>query len=227
MAASLIQARTGQNTSTTTLSITTTSNTVTGDMLFLAIIGNTATDRISGVTATGASFAKIAGISNTIGGGAASRISVWYAFNVTGATTPTVAIAKSATWAIQAVLFHIRGLTTTDPLDKTASAGGTTTAISSGATATLTQADEYVIGIGASDAGGATYTVGATYGNLNQIAAAAGDIAMQSKAVAATTAVTSTMTLSATSDQIGAVATFKVASTVTATSISTALMMGV
>ncbi len=106
--------------------------------------------------------------------------------------------------------FHVRGLTTTDPLDKSTSTAGTTTSVTSGATATLSQADEYIIGIGASDFGGATYTVGATYGNLTQQAASAGDIAMQDKSVAATTAVTSTMTLSDTTDQIGAVATFKI-----------------
>lgn len=212
MPATLIQAKVGANTSTTALAIATTSNTVTGDAILVAIIGNTATDRISGIAATGCTFAKVASASGLIGGGAASYVTVWEAYNVTGATTPTITISKSVTWAIQAVLFHVRGLVSvSDPLDKVARAGGTTTAINSGSTATLAQADEYVIGVGASDFGGATYTVGAGYANRTQTSAASGDIAMQDKTVAATTAVSSTMTLSGASDNAGVVMTFKIA----------------
>lgn len=209
MASSLIQQKKGANTSTTALAIALTSNTVTGDTIVVAIIGNTNVDRISGIAATGCTFAKVAAASGLIGGGAASYLSVWMAENVTGAATPTITISKSLTWAIQAVINHYRGLATTS-LDKTATATGTTTAISGGTTATLSQAAELIVMIGCSDFGGATYTVGSGYGNLNQQSAAAGDLAIQDKVVAATTAVTGAMTLSGASDNRGSILALKV-----------------
>lgn len=211
MASSLIQQKKGTNTSTTALVIATTSNTTTGDTVIVAINGNSATDQISSVTATGMTFVKDTTASGLIGGGAASYISVWVAENVTGATTPSITINKTLTWAIEALVNHYSGLATTSK-DKVAAATGTTTAISGGTTATLTQANELVVMIGGSDFGGATYTVGSGYGNLNQQAAAAGDIAIQDKVVAATTAVTGAMTLSGASDNRGAILTFLVAS---------------
>lgn len=218
MAATLIQAKTGQNTSTTTLNIAFTSDTVTGDTVILAVIQNNATNGVNTPTATGMTFSAVTGSDGVIGGDGLSRVTMYYAFNVTGATTPTVSISKSLSRAIQVIIFHVRGLTTTDPLDKVAKSGGAaTTTINSGNTATLSQADEYIVGVGASDFGGATYTVGATYGNLTQQAAAAGDIAMQDKSVAATTAVSSPMTLSDASDNVGIVATFRIAGAAVAT----------
>lgn len=210
MAISLIQQKKGANTSTTALAIATTSNTLNGDTIIVGIIGNTNVDRISSISATGMTFTKVAAASGLIGGGGASYISIWVAENVTAATTPTITINKSATWAIQAVVDHWRGLDTTS-LDKTARAGGTTVNANSGNTATLSQADELVIGIVGSDFGGATYTAGAGYTNLNQQAAAAGDIMIESKIVAATTAVNATATLSDVTDQAAAVLTFKAA----------------
>lgn len=209
MASSLIQQKKGANTSTTALAITTTSNTVNGDYIIVGIIGNTNVDRISGIAATGCTFVKNATASGLIGGGAASYITIWEAVNVTAATTPTITISKSVTWAIQAVVNHYRGLTTA-PTDKVVRAGGTTVNASSGATATLSQADELVVGIVGSDAGGATYTAGAGYGNLNQQAAASGDIMIEDKVVAATTAVTVTATISGATDNAAAAVTLKI-----------------
>lgn len=212
MAATRIQGKTGSATSTTAVSIALNSfDTVTGDVVIVAMIANATANRTSSITATGMSFALLTGSNGVIGGDGLSYVTIWYAYNVTGATTPTLTINKTASCSMQAVAFHVRGLTTTDPFDKVAKAGAAaSTAISSGNTAALSQADEYIIGVGASDFGGATYTVGATYGNLTQRSAAAGDIAMQDKSVAATTAVSSPMTLSDASDNVGVVATFKI-----------------
>lgn len=209
--APLIESNTGANTGVTALVIAKSQNTVTGDMVLVTIIGNTATDQITSVTAPGMTFAKITAVSGLVGGGAASYVSVWYAYNVTGNTTPSITINKTATWDIQAIVKHYRGLTTTDPLDKTAKSPGTTVNVTSGATATLSQANELIVGFGASDFGGATYTPGAAYSDLTQISAVAGDIAVQDTIVYTTAAVTSTMTLSSTTDQLGGVLTFKIA----------------
>lgn len=210
----LVQQKTGSNLSTTALPITTTSNTVTGDTIIVGIIGNTATDQISSVTATGMTFAKNTSASGLIGGGAASYVSIWVAENITGATTPTITINKSATWAIEAVVNHYRGLATSS-IDKVARAGNTTVNASSGNTTTLTQAPELVVGIVGSDAGTATYTLGGGYGNLAQIVAASGDIAIEDEVVLSTAAVAATMTLSTVTDSAAAVLTFKIATIVT------------
>lgn len=209
MAATLVQAKSGSNTGTTALAIPLTSNTSTGDTLIVAVNCDQTSDKVSSITATGMTFNKITLASGLIGGGAASYISIWYAFNVTGATTPTVTINKSATSGIEAVLFHYSGFTTTDPLDKVNRAVGTTTAITTGTTATLSQANEVVVICGASDAGGDTYTPGSGYANLTQKAATAGDIAMADKTVASTTAVSGSFTLvGGASDNAGAIMTF-------------------
>lgn len=77
--------------------------------------------------------------------------------------------------------------------DKTASATGTSTSLSSGATATLSQADELVVGLGRWNSGG-SWTKGADYTDMPTPSLGAGGA--EYKIVSATTAVTATGTIS-------------------------------
>lgn len=213
MASKLVQIFTGNNTGTGALAIPM-QNTTTGSTIIAAININQTAERISGITDGVNSLTNIATASGLIGGGALSYISIWYLYNNVGQTTPTFTFTKSATAGIEVVLLEYTGLTTTNPLDQVARAGGTTTSVSSGNTGVLAQANELVVGIGGDDFGaGQVYTTGAGYGHLEQKTATAGSIAFEDKVVAATTAVSATFTLGSTTDNAAAVLTFLIAST--------------
>ena len=222
MGITLVQTKTGQTVlNATALPLALASNTVTGDMIIVAITIDDNADDISSVTSTGSSFSKITSASGLTGDGF-TYVSVWYAFNVTGETTPTITINKSTSVSIEAVLRHYLGVTTTTPLDKVASASGGTSASpssapSSGATVTLSQANELVVGISGSDYGGATYTLGSGYGNLVQIANTlnTSEMGTEDKTVAATTGVTAAFTISNATTWRCSVLTFLIAGTAT------------
>lgn len=212
MASQLKQIFTGNNTGASALTITM-QNTTTGSTIIAAVNGDAGVERITSITDGTNNLTKITAASGAIGGGALSYVSVWYIYNNTAQTTPTFTFTKSAGTGIEVVLLEYTGLTTTDPLDQVARAGGTTTSMSSGSTGTLAQANELVVGIGGDDFGvGEVYTAGSGYGHLEQRTAAAGTIAFEDKVVAATTAVSATFTLSDTTDNATSVLTFKVAS---------------
>lgn len=211
MASKLVQIFTANNTSTTALTITM-QNTTAGSTIIAAVNINQTAERISSIADGTNSLTKITTASGLIGGGAASYISIWYLYNNTAQTTPTFTFTKSATAGIEVVLLEYTGLTTTDPLDQVARAGGTTVNMDSGNTGTLAQADELVVGIGGDDFGaGEVYTAGTGYGHLEQRTATAGTIAFEDKVVAATSAVSATFTLGSVTDNATSVLTFKVA----------------
>lgn len=217
MPATLVQTKTGSTAlNSTALALALASNTGTGDTVIVAVFLDDTVDDVSSVTATGMTFTKITAASGLDGAGN-GYLSIWYAFNVTGATTPTISVNKSKSMTMEAVCFHYSGLTTTNPLDKTATATGSSNAPASGSTAALSQANEVVVGIFGSESGGATYTVGSGYGNLKQVTANGNsEMAMQDKQVAATTAVSSAATLSASTGWRASVLTFLIASSGTA-----------
>lgn len=210
MAISLIQTASGNKTNAQGVNPTAVagSNTTTGNMLVAAVFNESTTDKASAVSDGTNSFVKI--LSKRIATTGNGWISLWYAKNITGLTTPTftATITTPSGTGSGLIVREYSGLDTTAPLDKSTSLGGTTTAISSGATAATTNANELVIGAGASDFGNNTYTVGAGYGNLITTKNADLDLSMEDKIVAATGAQTATMTLGSASDQAGAVATF-------------------
>lgn len=214
MTATLVQTKTGSTVNTSSaLVLPLASNTSTGDTVIIAVTMDNNVDVISSITATGMTFNKITSASGT-NSDTFAYISVWYAFNVTGATTPSIMVNKSQTMSMEAVVFHYSGLTTIDPLDKVARATGSSVSPASGNTTTLSQANEVIIGITGSDFGGATYTVGAGYGHLTQITANGNsEMALQDKQVSATTAISSSMTLSNSASWAASVITMKIAST--------------
>jgi GH18 family chitinase len=105
---------------------------------------------------------------------------------------------------------HFNGFVNTATLDKTQhSSNATSTTITSGATATLSTAVELVVGLGIHDSTVSAISLGSGYTNLTTVSIAARQAAMESKVVAATTAVTATFTIAATRINIGGVLTFQ------------------
>lgn len=119
---------------------------------------------------------------------------------------------------------HFNGFTGVATLDKKSTSSNTTsTTITSGATATLATAVELVVGLGIHDSTVSAITLGAGYTNLTTVSVAARQAAMESKVVAATTAVTATFTIAATRINIGGVLTFQDVAGATTTKTITGL----
>lgn len=210
MAISLIQQTIGSKTNAVAGNNTSVmANTTTGNMMVVGIMCETTTNNVSGITDGTNVFVKIGlgvRIGSTPGNG---FISLWYAKNIVGLTTPTItATVTGAGVGSGMVVAEYSGLDTTAPLDKSLYTAGGTAAITSGATAVTTNANELVVGFGASDWGNNTYTVGAGYGHLKTMGNVDLDASMEDKIVAATGAQTATLTLGNASDNAGGVATF-------------------
>jgi hypothetical protein len=132
-----------------------------------------------------------------------------------GALTVTVTWSANTTF-VRAVVVEHSGVATTTPFDVASVTNTTNTTatdnITSGATATLAQANELVISGVLDDANNATFTAGTGYTQRITSAAPAGfQASIEDKTVSATTAVTGTWTGSLASRYICGVATFKLA----------------
>lgn len=126
-----------------------------------------------------------------------------------GASNVISLVFNSANENCVMVSQHFNGFTGTATLDKTQhSSNATSTTITSGTTATLTTATELVVGLGIHDSTVSAISLGTGYTNLTTVSIAARQAAMESKLVAATTAVSATFTIAATRINIGGVLTF-------------------
>jgi hypothetical protein len=157
-------------------------------------------------TAGNAYVEAVAQVQDTDG----SQVHLFYAMNIAGAAANTVTATFSSTnnhpWL---AIYEFNGLSTTNPLDQTASAQANSTAPSSGATPTTTSANELVfaaMGLPANYSG--TQTAGSGY-TLLQNDTASSPAANESMLVTSTGSYTATFTLSGNADWSTIVATFK------------------
>lgn len=152
---------------------------------------------------------------------AGQSIKVWKAYNITSTAGLIVTVHNSGSVSTGIIAQEFNGTGTSDPFDKTASSTGSSTALDSGSTATLSQADEIVIGFGTVD-NVDTLTTGATYTNGASTTSANFRCRMESKVVAATTAVNATLTANSSGNWEMLVITFRIqGATTTSTSLST------
>lgn len=163
---------------------------------------------ITSITCTGMTFTKIDGL---LVAGGTYDVSAWYAYNITGSATPTLTVNYVAGAIGGAIIREYSGGTTTDPLDKSASATGTTATLSSGATAALVGSNDLVIGFGGTGDSGNTYTAGAGYSNATTLKIGTTvDMGLEDKSlVGSTAAQTATFTVTNISNSACIVATFK------------------
>lgn len=181
-----------------------------GNTIIVAIHGyNGAGNPIATVTDTlGNTYHQVAAPLNY---NASAWVAIYYAYNIgSGSNAVTVASANAGT-QYSIIAREYSGLTTTDPLDKTANSGtsGNGTTPSSGATATTTQASELVIGMAANWLS-YTFTAGSGYGNIaNASDAGNSSLGMEDKIVSSTGAQTATFTQSGSWNWGCIVATFK------------------
>lgn len=126
----------------------TASNVTAGNVLILTtnMNSNTATEIASVSDSSSNTWTRATGATES----SFSTSEIWYAYNIAGGVKPTITITTTNSSVNCALtLIEVSGLTTTDPLDKVAAASSSgASSLSSGSTATLSQASELVIGAG-------------------------------------------------------------------------------
>lgn len=162
----------------------------------------------NGITVTGnnsTSWSRV--ISTSLA--ATFDLEVWVAYNIPGGAAQTVTATDSGGGVDSLIIVEEwSGAATSSAADKSIGATGSGTALSSGASATTTQANELVIGAGVVS-GNVVMTAGSGYTNLNKVNTTFTTLAFESKVVAATGAQTAAMTSGTTGSWACQVATFK------------------
>jgi hypothetical protein len=178
--------------------------TSTGNLIVVSAVddSSSAAGTVTSITDSKANtYTKIgtAQESNTTG---QTVLSMWYAKNIVGGASHTFTVNyNSATSNNNSVAVQeFSGIDTVAPLDQTTKNKGAGTAVSSGATAALLNANELVV-VGMACDTIQTPTLGSGYTNLAQNGSGATtptQVAQESKIVAATAAVTGTFTITST-----------------------------
>jgi hypothetical protein len=183
---------------TTTVSTAFSSNVAAGDAIIVTtMVGGTTT---SSVTDTlGNTYTKAV---QTLSGGT-DEIAIFYALNSTGGADTVTAHYAVANGFATVYIHEYAGVLTSAALDKTSSGTGSGTAVSSGATAATTSANELLIGMATSDH---TITAGESGWNIRQNA---GGNMSQDDVVSATGAYAATFTQNITGNWAAIIATFK------------------
>lgn len=212
MAWSLLQTKTASKTlaagTTATVSL---GNTTNGSLVVVGCMCDSgSTGGITSITCSGMSFTKI---DDALTGDTLFNGSLWYAYNITGATTPTLTVNFGAFLIGGAIIREYSGAMITDPLDKHAidQEVSANTNLNSGATATQTGSNDLVIGFGGTGDSGNTYTAGGGYGNATTLKVGTTvDLGMEEKTLSGSTAAqTATFTVTNSSVWVCAVSTFQ------------------
>jgi len=134
-----------------------------------------------------------------------------YACTTSSGGANTVTFDFSATGNFVVAIAEVSSIATSACLDKTATGiNSSTTTWTTSATATLSQANEYVY-VGCGNNGATSWTVGSGYGNFAQISTGGVGGAAEDKIVTATDAVSGAMTASPSSSGLCGIATIKAA----------------
>jgi len=208
MALSVIQDWPGtESAASTTLTATTGTTTLAGDLIVVCIGVHTSGVSVTGVTdGAGNTYTKdVAATHSTMDG------EIWWTANATATIAVTVTVSASADIVI--TVLEIGGAATSSPADVAAAAGSFGTAPASGSTATTAQADEIAIALitwqGSATLSGQT----AGYTLLTEASSASPtNIQAAYQILAATGTQSYGGTLSASAAEVAAVATFKAAS---------------
>lgn len=213
----LLQTKTSSKTvSTGTTSTVALLTTTTGSLVVVAVN----TDKgatlggVTSITCAGMTFTKID--ESVEGGGAIADVALFYAWNITGNTTPTLTVNYAAGMIGGAIIREYSGIDTlADPLDKhvIAKDGALSAAPNSGASAALVGSNDLVIGYAGTGDSGNTYTAGAGYANATTLKIGTTvDMGMEDKTLSGSTAAqTANFTITNSSDWACGVATFKAA----------------
>jgi len=214
----LLQTKTGSKTSGTGTTFTVSmATTATTDLVVCVATNDSATlSSTTGLSASSMSFNKIDDLVEGSVGGAIADVSIWYAYNITGATTPSITVTFTAGLIGGAICREYSGIqSSSDPLDKhTIANNGSVTqnaAPNSGATATLTGSNDLVVGAAGTGDSGNTYTAAGSFGNATTLKIGTTvDMGMEDLILSGSTAAqTATFTITNTDNWSCGVAAFK------------------
>lgn len=203
----LVQSKSGDTASSSSLTLTLTSNTTAGNTL-VVMFGASGGEVPTGVTLGGSAT----GWTNPQGG-------TWINQNIAGGQT-SIVISFSGTGGFAgAFAFEWSGLATSGGVDKKNATVGSGNSWTSGTTGTLTQANEVAFGFGEADSNGATPTITGPVSGFTNLTPLSGFGGIDSGAiiagyqqVSATTALTYAGTCTnATLDNVGEIITLKLA----------------
>lgn len=161
MAIAFVQS--AQNIATSATSVSVTLSVTAGNLIAVLVSAGTFTT-VSGVTDGVNTY--IDGLTMALG-----YSHLWY---TTATTTGSVTITVASSLGNLGIIAQEFSGHTSWTLDKTANANGTSTSLASGNTASTTQADELVLGLGTWASSGGAATVGSTYSNLASITTGSG-----------------------------------------------------
>jgi hypothetical protein len=212
-AIAFVQSKSGGSVSTTSVAVTYTSNNTLGNTLILFLRMSTTSQTVTMSDTLSNTFVQAATQQQTTDG---HTTYLFYVKNCkAGANTVTATFSGTNTYHWLAA-YEYSGLDLANPLDQTATAQGTTTAISVGPTSATNTANELVflgVGFPGSFTGTVTSGSGYTLGEQN-LDAVNGSYhgATETATVTATGAQTAAMTASAATNWSGLLATFREAS---------------
>jgi methionine-rich copper-binding protein CopC len=202
-----VQAASIEGSAVTSVSIAFPASNTAGNLIIAFVRASTTTQTITLSDSAGNSYSQAVSQAQTTDG---HQTAIFYAPNIkAGANTVTATFSASNNHPFLGI-YEYSGLSTTNPLDKTAAAQGTTAAASSGATATTTVANELVFaGLGLPSISATTVTAGSGYTLEQQDTRSGGSrAASEDQTVSATGTYAGAFTLSAADNWSAVVATF-------------------
>lgn len=172
---------------------------------------STASGTVTSVACSGMSFIKL---DERVGG--SNTASMWYAFNITSQTTPTLTVNWNVVANGGIIVREYSGISTTSPLDvhATFSSGVGTSSTPACGVGYLTAYNDLIIGYCGTLDGTNTYTAGKGYGNITSLVwgATTGDMGMEDRVLGRTQGLqTANISISNLSTFTSGIAAFKAA----------------
>lgn len=232
MAISLVQSNLAlTNSGTLTQAVTFTSNTTSGNLIVVSTVKNVDAGGlgvITGITDSNGNTYQQA-IAQNGNGVVVNSVEIWYAYNITGGTTPTVTVTWSLSNRPAATIREYSGIATTSPLDVTLGFTQVSqiTSWSMGPSSSTSQADELVIvavgATGGSPSAG-LWSLGSGFSNLqSQVASTTARQGVEDKIISSTGTQSATITSNNNVSGAMALATFKATAGATTTQTQTGI----
>jgi methionine-rich copper-binding protein CopC len=219
---SLVQSASVQGSSVAAVSAAFAGANTAGNLILAFVRMSTTTQTVTVSDTAGNSYSQAA---SQVQSGDGHQIHLFYAPNVkAGANTVTATFSGTNTHPWLSV-YEYSGLSTANPLDKTAAAQGSSSTPSSGATAATSSANELLFsGLGLPSGSSTTVTAGSTYTLMQQDASSGGSrAATQGATASAAGAYAGSFTLSASAAWSAVVATFSTSANAAPTPVSVSI----
>ena len=215
---SLVQSNAIEGTAVGSVTAAFTSNNTAGDLIVAFVRMSSTSQTVSVTDDAGNVYADAVTQGQSTDG---HQIHIWYARNIkAGANSVTATFSSTNNHPFLAI-YEYAGLSTTAPLDKTAAAQGSSSAVSVGPTATTASANELIfVGAGFPNAWVGTVTSGSSY-TLQQQDTGTSRATTETSVVSSPGSYTGSFSLSASANWSAVIATFSAAAAVVPPTVTT------